>query len=413
VSRARPAAGSFWPTPRQRLLLRAALWQGERAAAAWRQVRPSLDLDVLEPGSIVLTPLIYRKLVELGIDDPDLQRLKGLYRRAWYENQLLVEQLDRQLAALAEAGVESLVLAGPPLVLRFYGDLGLRRLSSLDLLVREHALATAADALCGIGMVEQPRAGNADAPRAFRSDRGHVCLLRGGPPRDLLLPDGDGADDLWRSAVDVPIGTGRCRAAAPTEELLLTCLTGAKPAVEHRVDWLLDAATIVDSTGDGIEWERLRAEAARRAMSPRLRDALGFLRRELEAAVPEQLLAELELTPLPRAERLAHRLSAASGGVVGGFPDTVATHLRLCGERGLPHALATLPRFLERTWGLEHAWQMAPRAAEKLARQTAATVRRALRRGPGRRRRAAAARRRPQRQGTAKPGVGERSPTRV
>ena len=80
--------GSFWPSPSQRELLEVALGTGEEAQAAWQRLRPTLDLDNLEPGSFALLPLVYQALVENGSDDSLLPRLKGIYKNTWVRNNL-------------------------------------------------------------------------------------------------------------------------------------------------------------------------------------------------------------------------------------------------------------------------------------------------------------------------------------
>src|SRR5207248_6044469 len=89
--------GSFWPTERQTLILRAALCDGEPSVAAWSRLRPELDLDTLEPESTVLLPLVGRQLAAAGLEEPLLPRLQGMRRRTWTVNQL---RLDRPGPAL-------------------------------------------------------------------------------------------------------------------------------------------------------------------------------------------------------------------------------------------------------------------------------------------------------------------------
>jgi hypothetical protein len=76
------------PTADQELLLEAATGASEAARAAWRGWQERNELDDVDFGAQRLLPLVYRHLVELGVDDPDLGRLKGLYRHSWYRNQI-------------------------------------------------------------------------------------------------------------------------------------------------------------------------------------------------------------------------------------------------------------------------------------------------------------------------------------
>ena len=70
-------------TPNQLLLLRAALGSGDEALASWSAWKERVGLDRAEAASQRLLPLVYRNLVRLGADDPELPKLKGLPLVMW------------------------------------------------------------------------------------------------------------------------------------------------------------------------------------------------------------------------------------------------------------------------------------------------------------------------------------------
>ena len=129
-------AGSFWPSERQKLLLRTATAGGEASAEAWRQLRPQLELDRLELGSFPVLPLVHRQLERLGIDDPEMSRLGGIRRRTWAMNQLELEAVTPALRSLDEP----IVVGGWQFPAHYYGgDFGLRQVDGLEVLVRQGA----------------------------------------------------------------------------------------------------------------------------------------------------------------------------------------------------------------------------------------------------------------------------------
>src|SRR5690348_7935803 len=121
-ARAHRFAGSFWPTERQTLLLRAAVCEGAEALRAWELVRPSLHLETLEPESSSLLPLVHRRLADAGVDDPLLPRIVGMHKRTWYVNQLRLDRLVPALQAVQETGVEPLVVGGCELAVHYHAD---------------------------------------------------------------------------------------------------------------------------------------------------------------------------------------------------------------------------------------------------------------------------------------------------
>jgi len=140
-------AGTFWPSEQQELILRAIVLPDAGARETWTRLTRVMDLDRLEEGSFALMPQLYRRLVALGIDAPELPRLKGIYRRSWYGNQLLLERGATLLRAFAERGVEPLVAGDAALAVRTYGDTGSREIAQLELIIGSSDVEAAAEAV--------------------------------------------------------------------------------------------------------------------------------------------------------------------------------------------------------------------------------------------------------------------------
>jgi hypothetical protein len=286
--------GSFWPSERQKLLLRTAC--GDREA--WRRLRPQLDLERLELGSFPVLPLVHRQLIELGIDDLYMPRLAGIRRRTWTMNRL---ELDRVTPALRSLE-EPIVVGGWQFPAHYYGgDFGLRPVEGLEVLER-------------------------------------FAWEFSTPDREPEL-----------ETFEIDLGGTKARALVPTDELLRICLAGARTSVPPNILWLADALAVLRSE---IDWDRLVRHALRLRAMLRLRDALVYLRRELGAAVPEEAIRELEAErPRPR-ERLAHERAGRSPRVV------VPRFLHVTADRPLPSALVALPTFLRDELGLKRRSQV-------------------------------------------------------
>jgi hypothetical protein len=134
-----PESGGFRPTARQELLLRAALLPTAEAGAAWSEWAAGPAMDNLDEGSYRLLPLVYRNLKAQRIQHRLMGTLKGLYRRAWCENQLLFHRTVGVLESLRKAGIPTLLLKGAALALEYYKDLGARPMSDLDFWCRRRS----------------------------------------------------------------------------------------------------------------------------------------------------------------------------------------------------------------------------------------------------------------------------------
>jgi hypothetical protein len=290
--------GSFWPSERQKLLLRTATAGGEASLEAWRQLRPQLELDRLELGSFPVLPLVHRQLERLGVDDPEMSRLGGIRRRTWAMNQL---ELDRVTPALRSLD-EPIVVGGWQFPAHYYGgDFGLRPVEGLEVL-------------------------------------GRFALEFSTPDREPEL-----------ETFEITLGETKARALAPTDELVRVCLAGARTSDPPNILWLADALAVLESP---IDWDRLVRHALRLRAMLRLRDALLYLRRELGADVPEEAIRELEAHPPRRREALAHARAGRSPRVVA------PRFLHVTADRPLPAALLALPTFLRDELGLKRRAQV-------------------------------------------------------
>jgi hypothetical protein len=366
--------GSFWPSERQKLLLRAALVGGDESADAWRRLRPRFRLDDLDSASTALLPLLYRQLECLGIDDPLLPRLRGVYRRTWYVNQLLLDRLVSTLRAVQAVKANPVVVSSWELPGHYYGDSGLRSVAALHLLVRPHDAEAAEAALAGDGWTI-PLDRSRSSVR-FEKPNGDQCVLYWQLFHEFSdAASGTEPEDLWEPAVELTLASVPARALGPADELLNVCLSGARANVPPSILWVADAVSVLGATRPEVNWERLVRQARKLRATLRLRDALIFLRDEVDAAVPGDVIEELEATPAHGREVFAHRAGSARLGLLGSPPQSLIRFLRVTAGRPLPHALAGLPSFLRDEWGLERRSQVPLRAARKGAARVARAAR--------------------------------------
>src|SRR5437588_5426727 len=113
----RSAGGSCWPDEHQMWLLGVAWWPEDRAVAAWHRWRANTSVDQVGASDTLLLAGAYRRLLELGVNDPFVSLAGGAYKRTWYLNQLALPRTLRVVATLRESGIETLVLKGTALAI--------------------------------------------------------------------------------------------------------------------------------------------------------------------------------------------------------------------------------------------------------------------------------------------------------
>jgi hypothetical protein len=303
-------AGNCWPTSAQHLLLRAALLHDAEALAAWQRSTQAVDLDGLDAGSIRLLPLLYRRLERNGVRDALMGKLKGVYRHAWYGNQLRLRDAAVVLGELRRRAIEPMLLKGAALTLLHYRDYGLRPMEDVDIFVRTHQWRPAVTALTDLGWRPRvpvtPRRVAASHAMDFADARGQRIDLHW-----HLLPDGcwPGADDeFWEHASATTLHGVRVSVLGATDQLFHTCAHGVKWEHVPPLRWIADAAMILGDPSVQIDWDRLVRLADRLRLILPLRDALTHLGSALGLPVPPPVLAALDTARISPAERWEYRL---------------------------------------------------------------------------------------------------------
>jgi hypothetical protein len=372
--------GTFWPSPLQAALLVVALEDSlEAAVTSWRELRPNLDVDELEPGSFELIPLVVRNLTLAGLDDPELDRLKGIVRRTWVRNNLLVERTKEAAQALAADDISALFIEGVALASRFYSELGLRPTSFVDVLVNANDWQAAHACLVDVGWRTAPDKKSPSPPGSphFLVDQHrNVCALRSRIAVDLMTDRrGDATDPLWERPDRIAMfGVNVC-VPPPTETLFAVVVSNARSKSRKSLQWIVDAKVVLAA---GIDWERFLELAERTGQVLRCREALAYLACVPGPKPPAEVGERLSGFHVSRRERFFYMCTTGSVRGLGDLPTLVAEHVGASANPTLLGTIVSFPGFLRERWSLAHTWEVPFAACRRALRRISA--RRAQRR---------------------------------
>lgn len=298
---------SFPLSESHRLLLQAALWEDERAVQAWLRWQALTDWQnaPVDWPSYRLLPAVYKNLKKNSPDTPGMPRLKGLYRRAWYENTRLLHASLPAFQALAGAGIPLLFFKGISLARHYYDDLAARPMGDLDVLVPEDKTHQALQLLLDSSWrVEHPyfsaeglfyyyHGVNLGLPPA-----GHIDLHRR-LFADELTP---GLDEMtWQAAWPIDLEGLPVLRLCAADELLLACMHGWRWEEFASIRWIVDASYILKA--GPVDWERVLAEASRRRMTLRAGQALAYLQENFGLPIPQDVMKRLQARPAAAFEK--------------------------------------------------------------------------------------------------------------
>jgi hypothetical protein len=354
------SGGRVAPTAEQRLLLRAALLEGEPGRRAWERWRGGIDIERLDTGSQRLLPQLYRNVQRYATGDPLLERLKGVYRHAWSANGMLFRDAGRLLGALARAEIRTVVLDGSALVTLYYRDQGARAIDSIAVLISPDDIPAAARVFAREGW-GSAKLVHLSRPGPYTSQ---ARLLGAGRPVDLLwdpFPEGCTPDirhGFWVNAEPAEIAGIASQVLAPTDELLRICVRAARWEELPPFRRLADALLLLRAVGPRVDWTRLVNQARRARVVLPVLASLSLLREVLDAPVPDDSLRRLEAEPAGAGEWLEQRLREAPRPRLGRLPDLLFRYRRLAAPEGSGTRRPGLARYLQGAWGVRWAWQL-------------------------------------------------------
>ncbi|MBN1550969.1 nucleotidyltransferase family protein, partial [bacterium] len=287
-----PLRNSCWPTPEQRLLLHAVLLKGQDAISAWEQWAAKLNFDKLDYGSQRLIPLLYRNLLDHGIQHTLMARYKGVYRRFWLSNQFLFNHIKSVLSSLNEAGIKTLLFKGAGLVVGYHLNYALRPMDDIDFLVHKEAAQTAIDVIKDLDWFPLYGSDKDFNPMKkavmYRNRNGQTLDLHWHSLNCDLTGKHDGG--YWERSFSAQIDEVPVRVMGFTDQLIHTCVHGIWWNEIPPMRWIVDSIILLENSGAVIQWDFLMEHSKQLRVTLPMYHGLRYLKNELNAPVPEDVV---------------------------------------------------------------------------------------------------------------------------
>lgn len=298
------------PLP-DRLLLTAATRLDDVGLAAFRRWRDSVPLDRASGSAYVAMPRLVELAKRHGIDDPDIERMRGVGRHVWTSNMLLLKALFAAVSALEGAGIRPLMLKSAALMARDAGVAQKQRASDYDVLILPSQLPEAAAALKAAGL--KPSGGfdwnNIDGQMDERIAGAMEIQLEGtrsgidlhwqpiwsihDPALAQLVIEGAEAGQMQGHPVLVP---------QPAHQVFLALARCEPWDADECFRRLLEGYQVLAMAGPDMDWEALLALVRRYRLEATAAAYLETLRETTDAAIPDSVLAALRPDAAQAAE---------------------------------------------------------------------------------------------------------------
>jgi hypothetical protein len=274
----------------------------------WRSL-----LDLAEEQNV--RGLVYYRLKDRGLEfalPQDIQReLLTVYRQTAANNLGFVGDLYRIVTVFQVNAIHVIVLKGVYMASEVYGNLALREMDDIDLLVPLNQIEQAAKLLQTLGYKQKPGA-TVEVDLSFSQHLSvftdahsslvelHWTVTR--PASSYSIDPGIDPGELWARAVPVRIKTVEALGLSAEDLLLHLCL---HTSYHHRFEFGLrpscDIAETLRHFGDRLDWSQIVERARRWHWERGTYLALRLAKDLVGAAVTDEVLHHLQPSPCDEA----------------------------------------------------------------------------------------------------------------
>ena len=294
----------------EKLLLKAAMMQGEEALSSWELFIKNHPLR--SDTHPKLLPLVYYNLAirQKLKTFAQSEALRNIYLTTHAKNLYLLNSFKLPLSKFAEKNIPIIVLKGLAYLTLYYKNLGARIMTDIDILVPEAHFHEAAQILDELGWktfrCRQLKHYNPRLTHALdyfdligNNIDLHCHLLHTNSERTSN-------DSYWDASEELNVNGMSVKTLCPTDHLIHCCAHGQMSNKAHSMYWVIDALCILEERS--IDWERVLLLAEMKAISPFLLQAFQCLNTYVPGSIQGPLIDALKKIPVSKLDQRIFRL---------------------------------------------------------------------------------------------------------
>lgn len=280
-------------------------WQEDSSERLQSLLEEEIDWECVTKKACLhgIVPIVYRTLegmAEERVPKAALNKLWVYTRMIADRNTLLVDELNTILKLFSSEGIEAMPLKGPLLATELYGNLALRPMADLDILVRTRDVPKAKRLLLARGYLPEKDLSARQENEYFNHGSAfHFYQAKWKLNVDLhwriVRWQAFKSDFLWSRAVTVRSGEIQSLWLAPEELFLYLCIHLDK-SPSYQLKWILDIALIL-VRHPTMNWDRVKELACGTGNRRTILRVLCVVDRILGVPVPQKLAQEVHTEP--------------------------------------------------------------------------------------------------------------------
>ena len=325
-----------FPNREEESFLKLALSNDDDFPVLWEQWRKEFALDYINYAILKLIPFIYLRLKKLNIVDDVTGKVKGMYKMAWYKNQLILNSVKNIVFLLNKENIPVILLKGVPLLENVYQDKGARSLGDADILIDQQYITRIIKIMVDngwqyldsspfyINRFKEPLAKNKiDKEITFTNDKNveidiHWSLF------PFLVKDNRehpmSYNEVFKYSLLSDMNGAPYRMPCMEDMIIHIIIHGAERNNHRTLRWVLDVVSIIKTMP--INWEFLIERVKKFEVSVEISIAFSYLINNLSIPVPESFIDELSKLPMEdrKVKEYYRKMNSIEKSILGTLP---------------------------------------------------------------------------------------------
>lgn len=301
-----------FPNKKEEFFLKLILSSDEDFPILWKQWRKEIILGDINYAILKLIPLLYLRLKESDIGDSTMGKVKGIYKMAWYKNQLILNSVKNILFLFNKENIPVILIKGVPLLENVYKDRGARSLGDADVLIDPQHIKKAIKIMVDNGWKYLD-------PSPFYINRFKEPLTKNKIDKEITFTDDKNVEidihwslfpflvkenrehpmsynEVFKYSFLFNIEGAEYRMPCMEDMIIHIIIHGAERNNHRTLRWVLDVVSIIKTMP--INWKFLIERIKKFEVSVEINIAFSYLLNNLSISVPESFIEELSKLPI-------------------------------------------------------------------------------------------------------------------
>lgn len=324
-----------FPNKEEELFLKLILADDNNFQKIWDKWKEEIVFDNINYATLRLIPFLYLRLRKLGIKEKIVGRIKGIYKLAWYKNQLTVNAIKNIILIFNKEKIPVILLKGIPLIENIYKDKGARFLGDADILIDKKHIEKAVEILLSnnwqylykspssLNRVKKPLENKIIREVAFK-DNNDVEIDIHWKLFDFLFRENRehpmSYEEIIKYSIDSNLGSAEYKMPCAEDMIIHIIVHGAEENEHRTLRWVLDTISVIKIMP--INWEFLVERIKKFGVSVEVYIAFLYIVENSFIPVPESFMIELSRLPMEKTKiKEYYRISNTNSSFLfGSFP---------------------------------------------------------------------------------------------